>query len=97
MLLNVANNRDHALDGVVENATWSTGRMSGKHALLFQNPNDCVRLKLPQSTADLNAGHMGLFRRPGLGVPRCKRFTDECGPRCACWSLCGKCGIGTGL
>ena len=27
--------------------------MPGKHALLFQNPGDLVRLNLPQATADL--------------------------------------------
>ena len=53
VLPNVAANGDHALDGVVANATWSTGRMPGKHALLFQNPSDCVRFNLPQSTSDL--------------------------------------------
>ena len=53
LLFNAAANGDRACDGVVENAAWSDGRMPGKHALLFQNPGDCVRLNLPQATADL--------------------------------------------
>jgi hypothetical protein len=53
VLPNMAANGDHALDGAVANATWSTGRMPGKHALLFQNRSDCVRFSLPQSTSDL--------------------------------------------
>ena len=53
MLPNVAANGDHALDGVVENATWSTGRMLGKHALLFNGPTDYVSVNLPQKTDDL--------------------------------------------
>ena len=50
VLRNVAANGDRALDGVVENATWSTGRMLGKHALLFRDPSDFVRIVLPRSS-----------------------------------------------
>ena len=53
VLRNVAANGDHAIDGVVENATWSTGRMLGKHALLFRDPSDFVRVNLPQKIDDL--------------------------------------------
>ena len=53
VLPNVAANGDRALDGVVENATWSTGRMLGKHALLFRDPSDFVRVNLPQKTDNL--------------------------------------------
>jgi hypothetical protein len=53
LLPNVAANGDKTLDGVVENATWSTGRMPGKHALLFNGQRDCVRLNLPQRTENL--------------------------------------------
>ena len=53
VLRNVAANGDRSLDGVVENATWSDGRMIGKHALLFQNPADYVQINLPQKTDDL--------------------------------------------
>ena len=53
VLPNVAANGDSSLDGVVENATWSNGRMPGKHALLFNGPTDCVRVDLPQKTDDL--------------------------------------------
>jgi hypothetical protein len=53
VLPNVAANGDHSLDGVVENATWTTGRMPGKHALRFNGPDDYVGLNLPQKTDDL--------------------------------------------
>ena len=38
---------------MVENATWSDGRMRGKHALLFNGPADYVRINLPQKVDDL--------------------------------------------
>jgi hypothetical protein len=41
------------LDGIVENAVWTTGRMPGKHALLFQSPTDYVRVEVPQEANDL--------------------------------------------
>lgn len=44
VLPNVAAGGDQSLDGVVENATWTTGRMPGKHALLFSNSADYVRV-----------------------------------------------------
>jgi hypothetical protein len=42
-----------SLDGVIENARWTAGRMPGKHALLFNGPVDCVRVNLPQKTDNL--------------------------------------------
>jgi hypothetical protein len=53
VLPNVAANGNKSLDGVVQQATWTNGRMPGKHALLFQNENDYVRLNLPQTVDDL--------------------------------------------
>jgi hypothetical protein len=53
VLRNVAANGDKSLDGVALQATWTTGRMPGKHALLFQNENDYVQLNLPQTVDDL--------------------------------------------
>ena len=53
VLPNVAQNGRGLSDGEVENATWSNGRMPGKHALLFNGPSDLVRIDLPQKTADL--------------------------------------------
>ena len=53
VLPNVAANSGRSLDGAVTNATWTTGRMVGKHALLFQNTDNFVRIDLPQKTADL--------------------------------------------
>ena len=53
MLPNVAVHGDKSLDGVVENATWTVGRMAGKHALLFQGPSDFVRVNIPQKVDDL--------------------------------------------
>jgi hypothetical protein len=53
VLPNVAANGIGSLDGVVENATWTTGRMIGKHALLFRGPSDYVRINLSQKTDDL--------------------------------------------
>ena len=76
MLRNVAVKADRSLDGVVENATWTTGRMIGKHALLFQNPSDYVQINLPQQIDDLtlaawinvesiNADYAGLLMSDG--------------------------------
>jgi hypothetical protein len=53
VLRNVAANGGKALDGVVENATWNTGRLSGKHALQFNGPDDCVRINVPQEADNL--------------------------------------------
>lgn len=53
VLPNVAANGDTSLDGVVEQATWTNGRMPGKHALLLQNQEDYVRLNLPQKVDEL--------------------------------------------
>jgi hypothetical protein len=53
VLRNVAANGDRSRDGTVENATWVSGRMTGKHALSFRGPGDCVRINLPQKTDDL--------------------------------------------
>ena len=53
VLPNVAVGGDRAGDGVVENATWTIGRMPGKHALLFNGPADYVRVNLPQKTDSL--------------------------------------------
>lgn len=53
VLSNVAANSDSPLDGVIENATWSNGRVPGKHALLFFDPSAYVRINLPQHTDDL--------------------------------------------
>ena len=53
VLPNVAAGGDQSLDGVVENATWTTGRMPGKHALLFSNSADYVRVNLPQKIEDV--------------------------------------------
>ena len=53
VLHNLAASGDRSLDGVVENATWTTGRMPGKHALLFNGPADYVRINLPQKVDDL--------------------------------------------
>ena len=54
VLPNVAANGDKSLDGAVETAVWSTGRMVGKHALLFLGgPDELVRLDLPQKVEDL--------------------------------------------
>jgi hypothetical protein len=55
ILTNVAANaKDGAADGIVENARWASGRMPGKHALLFNGINDCVRMTLSQTTADIS-------------------------------------------
>jgi hypothetical protein len=53
VLPNVAADGNSLQDGVIRQATWTTGRMPGKHALLFQNQDDCVELNLPQTTDDL--------------------------------------------
>ena len=53
VLSNVAANGNKSLDGVVQQATWTNGRMPGKHALLFQNESDYVQLNLPQTVDDL--------------------------------------------
>ena len=62
VLPNVAVGGDRAGDGVVENATWTIGRMPGKHALLFNGPS---RLRPRESTTEdrqPDACRMGLFR-----------------------------------
>jgi hypothetical protein len=53
ILANVAAHGNKSFDGVVENATWTTGRMTGKHALRFQTPDDHVQIDLPQKVDDL--------------------------------------------
>jgi hypothetical protein len=53
VLRNVAANGDSTLDGGVKNATWTTGQMPGKHALLFQNLTDSVQVNLRQAVSDL--------------------------------------------
>jgi len=53
VLPNVAGNGDSKLDGVVENVTWSDGRMMGKHALQFNSVSDYVQIDLPQKVNDL--------------------------------------------
>ena len=82
VLPNVAANGDKSFDGIVENATWTTGRMPGKHALLFNGPNDRVRVNLNRrldnltlvmwvctySVDDVQAG-AGLLTSDGWGAP----------------------------
>lgn len=53
VLANVAENGRSWFDGSVENATWTHGRMPGKHALLFNGPADYVRTNLSQTVDDL--------------------------------------------
>ena len=53
LLPNVAENAKDRSDGAITNATWSDGRMPGKHALLFNGPRDHVRVNVPQKTDDL--------------------------------------------
>jgi hypothetical protein len=53
VLPNVAANGAKSFDGVVENATWTTGRMPGKHALRFLTVDDRVKVDLPQQVDDL--------------------------------------------
>jgi hypothetical protein len=53
VLRNVATGGDRSADGVIENVTWSNGRMPGKHSLQFMRPDDCVRIHLPQRADDL--------------------------------------------
>lgn len=53
VLANVAENGQKSPDGIVENATWTTGRMPGKHALLFTDSSDSVHIELPQGTEDI--------------------------------------------
>ena len=53
LLVNVAESSKGSCDGVVENVTWSNGRMAGKHALQFNGPDDCVRVSLPHKVDDL--------------------------------------------
>jgi hypothetical protein len=69
VLPNVADNGRGAFDGVVENATWTNGRMSGKHALLFNGPTDYVRLNLPQKSGSLT-----------LAAWVCFDTLKDCGP-----------------
>jgi hypothetical protein len=54
VLPNVTANGDRSRDGVVENATWTTGRMPGKHALLFLGRQDYVSVNLPQKARSLS-------------------------------------------
>ena len=77
VLHNVAANGDRSLDGVVENATWSDGRMPGKHALLFQSPDDYVRINLPQKADDLTLAAWVCFDAFDSNFRAFKRFTDE--------------------
>ena len=49
MLRNVAINGGKSLDGAIEDAAWTNGRMVGKHALRFKYPDDYVRINLPQT------------------------------------------------
>ncbi len=53
VLRNVAANDDRSLDGVIKNAAWTKGRMAGKHALQFDEPDAHVQIKLPQTVDDL--------------------------------------------
>jgi hypothetical protein len=53
LLRNVAANGDTSLDGVLNNAAWSSGRMAGKQALQFNGPADYVEIHLPQRVDDL--------------------------------------------
>ena len=53
VLPNVADNGDRSLDGTVQQAAWTNGRMPGKHALLFRNEADCVQINLPRTVDDL--------------------------------------------
>lgn len=52
VLPNVADNGGKSLDGVIRQAAWTTGRMPSKHALLFQNKDDCVEINLPRTADD---------------------------------------------
>lgn len=53
VLPNVAANGDKSLDGAVENATWTAGRMPGKDAMQFNGPSDFVRVDLSRRTDDV--------------------------------------------
>jgi hypothetical protein len=53
VLFNVAANSDHSRNGEIENARWTTGRITGKQALVFNGPNDSVRVNLNQKVDDL--------------------------------------------
>ena len=53
VLFNVAANADGSLDGTIQGARWTSGRMPGKQALLFNGSNDCVRINVPQRTENL--------------------------------------------
>ena len=47
VLSNLASRSGKSLDGTIPNATWTTGSMPGKHALLFKNPVDYVGVDIP--------------------------------------------------
>jgi hypothetical protein len=53
VLRNVAAKGDTSLNGAIENATWTAGRMVGKHALRFIVRDTYVRTNLPQDVEDL--------------------------------------------
>ena len=53
VLANVAENGRGAFDGVIANARWTTGRMPGKDAILFNGSQDYVRINLPQKVDNL--------------------------------------------
>ena len=78
VLPNVAGKGNSALDGTVENVTWSDGRMVGKHALQFNSVSDYVQLNLPKKVDDLtlsawiqvqslDEGQIGLLMSSGWG------------------------------
>jgi hypothetical protein len=53
VLHNVAANGHGSYDGIIENARWTTGRMPGKQALLFNGRHDFVQIHLPQTVDSL--------------------------------------------
>ena len=71
VLPNVAANGDKSFRRHRRNATWTTGRMPGKHALLFNGPNDRVRRQSESEARQSDFGDVGLHlfgrRRPGRG------------------------------
>ena len=44
----------HRLMAIVTNATWASGRMLGKHSLLFQGASDHVAVDIPEKIDDLS-------------------------------------------
>ncbi len=53
VLTNVAAKDDRSLDGSIEQAVWTEGRMPGKHALYFQRPDDFVQINLPRTVEEM--------------------------------------------